>query len=59
LLFYPHQQCRAGLEGLLGRRGCGERKHSEEGHLRKFGKGANSELSTFFLLFFFLRNFFP
>ena len=37
---------------------AGEHKRTEEGHLRKFGKGANSELSTFFLLFFFLRNFF-
>lgn len=29
------------------------------GHLGKFGKRQNSELSTFLLLFFFLRNFFP
>ena len=36
----------------------GVHKHVEGGHLGKFGEGANSELSTFFLLFFFLRNFF-
>lgn len=36
----------------------GVHKRVEGGHLGKFGEGANSELSTFFLLFFFLRNFF-
>lgn len=59
----PQHGVRAGgLEGLQREEGAGEHRPAPslmEGHLGKFGKGENSELSTFLFLFFFLRNFFP